>query len=134
MTPAILRSFALAALTLAVGGLGKLVYVVWMCPEHRVEQRVRVGQTDVVLDRGYRYAQAAEATYVCMVPHRIGPFLIHQDLGCYCAPADLGAAALGRSLDGSCRVDRVHPARTDDSGACRHAHCVDPVVPGLITP
>jgi hypothetical protein len=134
MTRAILRSFALAALTLAVGGLGKLVYVVWLCPEHRAEQRVRSGQTEVILDRGFRYARADEAIYVCTVPHRIGSFLVHDDLGCYCAPANLGAEALGRTLDGSCHVDRPHAARTDDTGACRHAHCIDPIVPGLITP
>ena len=134
MKRAILRSFGVAALTLVIGVLGKLAYVVWLCPEHRASERVQAGQTDVILDHGYRYARADEAIYVCTVPHRIGSFLLHEELGCYCAPSSLGAEALGRSLDGSCRIDHLHAARTDDSGACRHAHCIEPVPHHLFTP
>jgi hypothetical protein len=134
MTRAILRSFGVAALTLVVGGAGELVYITALCPAHRVWQRVREGRTAVVLDSGYRYARADEGIYVCTVPHTIGPVVIHQDLSCYCASADAGAAALSRTLNGSCTVDHLHALRTDNTGACRHAHCLDPVRPALFTP
>jgi hypothetical protein len=131
---AIRRSVAIAAATLLVGFAGDIVYVVVFCPPHRAWQRVQDGRTDIVLDRGYRFATAGESTYVCTVPHAIGPVLIHQDLDCVCAPEDLGAAALGRMLNGRCVGDQRHPQRGDNIGACRHAHCVDPIVPGLIDP
>jgi hypothetical protein len=134
MRRAILRSFAVAAMTLAIGVLGGIASAGWLCPEHRVWQRVHAGQTDVILDSGYRYARPDEAIYVCTTPHRLGPVLLHEDLGCYCARADLGASALGRTLGGSCSVDHLHAARGDESGACRHAHCSEPVPPGFFAP
>ena len=134
MTRAILRSFGVAALTLLVGGAGDLLYVAALCPAHRDWQRVRDGRTSVVLDSGYRYARPDERIYVCTVPHTIGSVVIHQDLNCYCAPADVTGEALGRSLNGSCAADHLHALRVDETGACRHAHCLDPIRPGLFAP
>jgi len=134
MMRAILRSFGIGALTLIAGGAGLLIYVAALCPPHRVWQQVHDGRTSVVLDSGYRYATGAEGIFVCTVPHAIGSIVLHEDLGCYCAPAGVTAEALGRSLNGACTVDRLRALRTDETGACRHAHCVDPIRPGLVAP
>jgi len=131
---AILRSLGIGALTLMAGGAGLIVYVAVLCQPHRVWQRVHDGRTSVVLDSGYRYAKGTESIFVCTVPHAIGSIVVHEDLSCYCAPAGVSAEALGRSLDGACAVDRVHAQRADETGACRHAHCVDPIRPGLVAP
>jgi hypothetical protein len=134
MTRAIRRSILIAAATLVVGFAGDIVYVVFFCPPHRAWQRVHDGRTNIVLDRGYRFATAGESTYVCTVPHAIGPVLVHQDLDCVCAPEGFGTAALGRVLNGTCVDDQRRPLRSENVGACRHAHCVDPIVPNLIDP
>lgn len=134
MRRAILRSFAVAAVTLAIGVLGEIFYESWLCPPHRVWQRVRAGQTDVILDSGYRFARPDESIYACTTPHRLGPVVLHQDLTCDCAPATLGADALGRALGGSCVVDHLHTTRADESGACRHAHCIEPGTGGPLLP
>jgi hypothetical protein len=131
---AILRSFAIGALTLIAGVAGLVIYVAALCQPHRVWQRVHDGRTSVVLDSGYRYATGTETIFVCAVPHAIGSIVVHEDLGCYCAPASVSAEALGRSLNGDCTVDRLRAQRTDETGACRHAHCIDPIRPGLIGP
>jgi hypothetical protein len=134
MRRAILRSFAVAAITLAIGGATEIFADAALCPLHRAWERARDGRPDAVLDSGYRFARQDEAIYLCTTPHRIGPVLLHEDLGCYCAPADLGADALGRRLGGPCVVDHVHATRADASGACRHAHCIEPAPRGLLNP
>jgi len=134
MKGALIRSFAVAAVALMVGLVGDVVYVVLFCPPHLAWKRVQAGRTTVVLDHGYRYAVADESIYVCDVPHAIGPVVVHHDLDCVCAPEELGTAALGQMLNGTCAGEQRHPTRADEVGACRHAHCVDPIVPGLITP
>jgi len=131
---AILRSFGIGALTLMACVAGLVIYVAALCQPHRVWQRVHDGRTSVVLDSGYRYATGNEAIFVCAVPHAIGSIVVHEDLSCYCAPADVSAEALGRSLNGDCTVDHLRALRTDETGACRHAHCVDPMRPGLVAP
>ena len=134
MTRAILRSFGVAAIALARGGAAEILAQAAFCPLHDAWTRAREGRTDPVLDSGYRYARPEESIYVCTTPHRIGPVLLHEDLGCYCGPADLGADALGRTLGGPCVVDRIHATRDDASGACRHAHCLQPAPRTLLSP
>ena len=134
MTRAILTSLGVAAITLAIGGAAEIFADASLCPLHAAWTRARDGRPDAVLDSGYRYAQPDEAIYLCTTPHRIGPVFLHEDLGCYCAPAGLGADALSRTLGGPCVVDHLHAARTDDGGACRHAHCIEPPPRTLLTP
>ena len=125
MRRAIVRSFGIGAITLAVGGAAQVIYTVAFCPRQHAWQRVHDHQSEIVRDIGYRYALPDEAIYACTTPHRLGPIVWHEDLDCYCAPASTGAEALGRLLSGDCVVDHTHATRTDATGACRHAHCRD---------
>jgi len=125
----IVRSFGVAAVTLAFCGLAELLAITALCPRHRAWLRNRQGRSEVILDSGYRTARPGDAIYACTTAHRVGSVTLHEDLGCYCAPADLGATAIGLKLGGQCVVDQPHPAAFDDRGACRHARCDDHIDP-----
>lgn len=128
----IARSLAIACATLAVAGATSLAVILLSCPRHRAAVARLDGRAAVVLDSGYRFARASEWIYTCMTPHAIGGLVVHDDLGCYCAPAGSDPAALGAALAGACEVERTRPSRLDDSGACRHAHCEDDDLAGLV--
>jgi hypothetical protein len=125
MRRAVARSFGVGAFTLMIGVAAQLVYTAGFCPHHRAWERIQEHQSVIVRDVGYRYALPDESIYACTTPHRTGPIVWHEDVECYCAPASTDAAALGRLLAGDCLVDHLHATRNDDSGACRHAHCLD---------
>jgi hypothetical protein len=127
MNRAIARSIAAAALTGAV-----LLTASWIdfafCARHQAWVRHQAGSTQPVVSDGYLVARPGDAIFVCATEHRFEGWLArHDDLGCYCAPATLGAAGVGRLLDGVCSVDQPHPSRSDERGACLHARCDDHV-------
>jgi hypothetical protein len=123
MTRAIVRSIAIAVLTLAVWGLGQIIYIMAICPPHRAWVRAHKDQSSVVLDSGEGVARAGDAIFVCETPHHIGPLLWHEDLSCYCAPVTTTPEILSRSVGGTCTIDKLTPARDDEWGACRFARC-----------
>jgi len=124
MRRAIVRSLAAAAATLLVLGAGHVMYNAAFCQRHQRWVRVTEGHDPVIRDDGYAFARTGDAIYACSSPDRLGPALAwHEDLDCYCAPAVMGAEAVGRLLNGQCTVDHLAPTRQDETGACRHAHC-----------
>jgi hypothetical protein len=124
MRRAVLRSIAAAAAALIVLGAGQVIYDAAFCQRHRRWVRVNEQHDPVIRDDGYEFARRGDAIYACVSPDRLGPIVtFHQDLDCYCAPAAAGAEAIGRLLGGQCVVDQLTPSRSDDTGACRHAHC-----------
>jgi hypothetical protein len=122
VTRSVIRSIAIAALTLSAWGLGQITYIVAICPAHRAWVRAQTGGSPVVLDSGEGVARPGDAIFVCETPHHIGPILWHEDLGCYCAPA-IDPVNLSKTVNGSCTVDKLTPARDDQWGACRYARC-----------
>jgi hypothetical protein len=123
VTGSVVRSIAIAALTLSTWGLGQIAYIVAICPAHRAWVRAQTERSPVVLDSGEGVARPGDAIFVCETPHRSGPILWHEDLGCYCAPATISPADLSKTVNGSCTVDKPLPARDDQWGACRYARC-----------
>jgi hypothetical protein len=124
MKDAIVRSIAAAAAVLLIVGAGHVVYHAEFCPQYRRWVRVSERHDPVIRDDGYAFARTGDAVYACSSPDRLGPVItFHEDLDCYCAPAVMGADAVGRLLGGQCVVDHVAPTRADETGACRHAHC-----------
>ncbi len=123
MTRAIGRSIAIAAATLAVGGVLDLVYLTAFCPGHLAAERLARDPSAIVVDSGYRFARAGDAIYLCTYPERFGPFTLHDDVTCVCAARTLGANAVGQHVNGHCVVDKAEPTWADAFGACRYAHC-----------
>jgi hypothetical protein len=130
MRRAIVRSMAMAAATLLTVGAGHVVYDAALCERHQRWLRVTERHDPVIRDDGYAFARTGDAIYACSSPDRFGPaFVWHEDLDCYCAPAEMGAEAVGQRLGGECVVDHLAPTRADETGGCRHAHCgkhIDP--------
>ena len=79
MSAGVVRSIAVAALTLSLWGLGQIVYIVAICPAHRAWVRAQTGTSAVVLDSGEGVARPGDAIFVCETPHHIGPILWHED-------------------------------------------------------
>ena len=129
MTRAILRSIAIAAATLLVGGAGDALWLFAFCPRHHAWQRVHDQRSPVVVSSSYAVARPGDAVYSCTTPHRVATIAIHEDLDCYCAPAPFDARTLGARIGGDCALDNAHPTRDDDFGACRHAGCGEHVDP-----
>jgi len=122
MTRALLRSMASATAALAVVGLGELTYFAALCPAHKAWVRTSTNPAAVVRDSGFNVARPGDAIYVCTTPHCAGSWC-HEDRGCICAAANLGAPALGQLVGGECTLDKAKPTRSDDFGACRYARC-----------
>ena len=122
MRRALLRSIAGAALAAAIVGLGELIYFAAFCPQHAAWARTTADPARPVRDDGFGVARPGDALYVCTTTHCTGP-LCHEDRDCYCAAATLGAAGVGRLLQGECTVDKRQPTRADTDGACRYARC-----------
>ena len=123
MRRSIARSIAAAALTGAV-----LLAASWIdfafCSKHQAWIRHEHGETQPIAGDGYQVARPGDATFVCATEHRFERWLDrHEDLSCYCAPATLSAADVGRLIAGACVVDAPYPSRTDERGACPHARC-----------
>jgi hypothetical protein len=96
------------------------------CGRHRAWVRHQQGSTEPIIRAGVLVARPGDAIFVCHTEHRFEGWLArHDDLGCYCAPATLTAADVGRRLGGDCSIDQLHPSRTDERGACLHARCED---------
>jgi hypothetical protein len=116
------RTIAVVLGTIAVGGAGELAYIVMLCPQAHLARRAARGEP-VVFDTGYRFALPDERIAACTAPHRVGPYVVHQDFACYCVPPDVGVAVLEQALGGQCTIDKERPTRLDDRGICRHGHC-----------
>jgi hypothetical protein len=126
----VIRSIGVAAAALLVIGAAHVLYDAVLCPQHRRWVQVTLQHEPVIRDDGYLFARTGDAIYACVSPHRLDAILTwHQDLDCYCAPAQTGADAVGRLLGGQCVVDQLAPMRNDDRGACRHAHCSEHLDP-----
>jgi hypothetical protein len=123
MRYAIGRSIRAAALTLVVWGLARLTYNLWLCPRHQAWGRAQAGERSPIVERGDRVAPPGDAILVCETWHYIGPFSVHRDLDCYCAPQTLTADAAGALVTGSCFVDKSYPTSSDDWGLCRYDRC-----------
>ena len=129
MTRAVLRSMGVGVVTVAFLGGVDYVHFAAYCERHLAWNRVQANPSAVVRDDGFGAARPGDSIYTCSTVHCFGPVGCHDDLGCYCAPAALGAAALGQIVGGTCTVDKATPLLSDAFGACRHARCdghVDP--------
>jgi hypothetical protein len=130
MTRALLRSMAVAVAVVGTLAAVEYTHFAAFCEKHLAWNRAQAGSSDVVVrDAGIRVARAGDAIYTCTTTHCFGPLGCHDDLGCYCAPAALGPAAVGQFVGGSCTVDKVEPRLSDAFGACRHARCDDHIGP-----
>jgi hypothetical protein len=123
MNRSVARASVVGLLTLAVCGIGQIVYIVAICPPHRAWVRARHDAQAVVLDSGEGVARPGDAIFVCETPHRLGPIVFHEDLACYCAPASISQHALSDAVLGRCTLDKPNPSRADAWGACRYARC-----------
>jgi hypothetical protein len=121
------RSIRIAVLTLVVWGLARLTYALLLCPQHHAWMRAQADRSAAIVDRGERVAPPGDAILVCETWHRIGPFAVHRDLDCYCAPQTLTADAAGALVGGSCFVDKPSPTLSDDWGLCRYSRCNEQV-------
>ena len=124
------RSLAAAAITAAVLVAANWVDFAAFCRGHRAFVRRQDGRSDVIRADGYMVARPSDSIYACTVQHCFaGALDCHADLGCYCAPATLGADRLGTLIGGACSVDQPHPSRDDDHGGCRRARCDEQIPP-----
>ena len=123
MRAAMARSVRIGVLTLVVWGLARLTYALLLCPPHQAWVRIRAGESTAIVERGERVAAPGDTILVCETWHRIGPFNLHRDLDCYCAPQTLTAGAAGAQVAGSCFVDKANPTFSDNWGLCRYGRC-----------
>jgi hypothetical protein len=123
VTSAIWRSLGIGAVTLIVIGALQLGSALGFCQFHRAAVMARSGQSEVMLTSGIGVARPGDAIFVCKTTHRFGPFALHEDLKCYCAPRILTSDALAEFLNGSCVIDNPEPKPSDNFGACQFAHC-----------
>src|SRR5947207_15685263 len=104
-------------------GLLQLVFIVSFCPPHNAWERIRRGESDIVVDPGERIARPGEAIFSCERPHATGPIVWHFDLDCYCAPASVSPQDVATRIGGTCVADKLHPTSADNWGACRYSRC-----------
>jgi len=126
---ALFRSGIAGTAALLLWAAADLAVITFRCPEGQAWARVRAGASTVVMDRGEQVARPGDAIFTCETPHPIGPFVIHRDLDCYCAPGETSAAQVSEIVGGICAVDTLHPATDGTSSACHYARCssfVDP--------
>jgi hypothetical protein len=117
------RSGIAAAFSLLLWAAAELAAVTFMCPDGLAWVRVRSGASTVVMDRGEQIARPGDAIFTCETPHAVGPFLLHHDLGCYCASRETSAAQVSEIVGGLCAVDTLQPAPDDAGSACHYGHC-----------
>jgi hypothetical protein len=123
MTEAMWRSVRGGAAAMLLWSAAEVAHIAWFCEPHDAWLAAQTPGPHVVLARGERVAGAGDALLVCATTHRTGPIVWHQDLDCFCAPADLTVAEVERAVDGTCRVDHATPSLGDDTGSCRFARC-----------
>ncbi len=117
MIRAILRSYLIAAIAIA------LVFGAWIadltlrCDYDRRQVAPRRAATGIVLDEGFAVARPDEVLVVCESRHCVGP-LCHDDLTCYCVPDAISTRA-AQSLGPDARCTR------DLTNQCRGGHCRD---------
>ena len=119
MRYALARSVRAAVLTIVVWVLATFL----LCSRHQKWVRAQADGASAIVERGERVAPPGDAILVCETWHRVGPFAVHRDLDCYCAPQTLTADAAGTEVSGSCVADKPDPTLSDDWGLCRHARC-----------
>ena len=123
MTHPVRASVAVAAGALLIIGAAHVLYDSTFCSRHARWVRVHDYHDPVIRDTGYAFARPGDAIYACTTPHALGPIVVwHQDLDCYCAPATMGADAVGRLLGGQCIVDKPAPSRSDASSGRSRDH------------
>ena len=123
MRRALQRALLAAIVALACRGVAQLVYVTYFCRPHSMFEAVRQGTTDVVQERGERVARIGDAIFTCETNHRIGSYILHRDLDCFCAADTLTAEQVSDAVSGSCQLDHLLPTRFDQTGSCRYARC-----------
>jgi len=125
----VFRSAIAGAASLLLWAAAEFAAITFICPEGEAWARVRSGASTVVMDRGEQIARPGDAIFTCETPHTIGPFVMHRDLACYCAPRDTSPAQVSEILGGLCTLDTLQPAPDDAGGACQYGRCstlVDP--------
>jgi hypothetical protein len=125
MIRGVARSMAAAALAGLVLFAASAIDFFAFCEQHRAWTRRQSGQSLVIRSESMSVARPGDAIYSCTSKHCFdGTANCHVDLGCYCAPAELGADQVARFLiHGNCTVDQPFPAPGDSTGACQHASC-----------
>ena len=106
MSRAVRRTAGAAAVALALWGGVQIVYNTVLCPPHRVWETYNDGEAVVIVDRGERQLRVQDALFVCEIPHRAGPLVLHQDLNCYCAPASMTVEQVAARVGGTCDEER----------------------------
>jgi hypothetical protein len=134
VTRAVLRSIAVAALTLIVGGLFDLLHVVAFCP-HRAGWVLTAPGRATSIESRYDVRGPDETVFLCRREHRLGPIRLHVDLICACVPGNVDPAPLDANEWGACTLDApsggdlastVCQGRCDERSGAPHATDVAP--------
>ena len=123
MRAALLRSSVAAIISLLLWAAAQFAVVTLMCADGHAWARVHSGASTVIMDRGEGIARPGDGIFTCDTPHAIGPFLMHRDLACYCAPRQTSAAQVSELVGGVCTVDTLQPTPDDATSACRYGRC-----------
>jgi hypothetical protein len=123
VTLAARRVYGGASAALLLWAAAQATHAVLFCQPHHAWIAARAGRPEPVLERGERTARLGDSVLVCETTHRTGPIAWHQDLDCFCAPADMTPSVVAARVGGACTLDHFAPSRTDASGACRFARC-----------
>jgi hypothetical protein len=142
---AVLFSYAVAGVVVAMGLAGYLASHIWGCCERQAADgaRARGGEPQGIPSAGFAVARPGEEIALCRSQHCVdvplpggGAFylLCHEDLACYCVPTAGDpspveiARRVRRSLAGPgtprCVIDERAPLPTDEDGACPRARCL----------
>jgi hypothetical protein len=123
MRAALFRSGIAAIGSLLLWAAAQFGVVTLMCPDGNAWARVHAGTSAIVMDRGEQIARPGDGIFTCDTPHAVGPFVIHRDLACYCAPRQTSAAEVSDLVGGLCTVDTLQPTPDDAASACRYGRC-----------
>jgi hypothetical protein len=123
MKAALFRSFLAAGAALLLWAAAQFGAIAFICPDGRAWRRVHSGASTLVMDRGEQIARPGDGIFTCDTPHAVGPFMMHRDLACYCAPRQTSAADVSDLVGGSCTVDTLEPTPDDATSACRYGRC-----------
>jgi len=127
----LLQSGTAAIASLLLWAAADLTVITFVCPDGEAWARVHARTSAVVMDRGEQIARPGDGIFTCDTPHTVGPFVLHRDLACYCAPREMSAAQISEIVKGTCAVDALRPAPDDGGGACRYARCSNLVDPSI---
>jgi len=123
MRAALFRSIVAAVASLLLWAAAQFGVVTFICQDGHAWARVHSGASTIVMDRGEQIARPGDGIFTCDTPHAIGPFMLHRDLSCYCAPRQTSAAEVSDLVGGICAVDTLQPTPDDVTSACRYGRC-----------